>query len=379
MSIFSNFPESCLLIDLSKTFDSINHGLLLRKLEAYGIHGKDLCWFSNYLTGREQRVSMNGTFSNWSPVSMGVPQGSILGPLLFLLFVNDLPKTVIDCTINLYADDTAIYHADKDPVKVQNAVNSDLDRIVEWTKSNKLQINIMKTQAMTLCRRAAKKQADEIAIRLEGSIIPKLHSVKYLGVTIDENLSWKLHIASVRKKALSAIITTIKRGCSYLPTATKKLLYNALVLPHFDYCSTVWHPCNEKLRQSIESVQNYSMRIILNKPPRTPSAPLREQLKWTTLHQRRHNSILYQVHRCILGMAPPYLSSKFVRNSTYYDKTRGADKIHLSKPNTEIYRKSFEYYGALQYNQLTKEIRDLPTTGMFKQALLANNNSYYTM
>ena len=131
------------------------------------------------------------------------------------------------------------------------------------------------------------------------------------------------------------------------------------MLPHFNYCSTVWHPCNEKLPQSIESVQNYSMRIILNKP-QTPSAPLREQLKWTTLHQHRHTSTLYQVHRCLLGMLPPpYLSSKFVRNSTNYDRTRGADKIHLCKPNNEVYRKSFEYYGALQYNQLPKVIRDL--------------------
>ena len=104
-------------------------------------------------------------------------------------FVNDLPKTVTGCTINLYADDTAIYNADNNPVKVQNAINSDLDCIVEWTESNKLQINVMKTQAMTLCKRAAKKQTDEITIRLEGSIIPKLHSVKYLGVTIDEDLS----------------------------------------------------------------------------------------------------------------------------------------------------------------------------------------------
>ena len=124
-----------------------------------------------------------------------------------------------------------------------------------------------------------------------------------------------------------------------------------------------------QLSQSIEWIQNYAMRTILKKPPRTPSAPLRERLNWTTLHQRRHKFMLYQVHRCVTKQAPPYLAKKFKKNSTFYSHTRGAEKLHLSRPSSEYYRQSFEFQGALNYNKLPIDIRQIPTLLSFKTAL----------
>ena len=119
------------LIDLSKAFNSIDHNLLLKKLDAYGVEGREQCWFTDYLGGRKQRVSLNGEVSQWNDVKRGVPQGSILGPLLFNVFVNDLPDIVEHSTINLYADDTTIYVADHDPNSVSLKLSEDLQRIAE--------------------------------------------------------------------------------------------------------------------------------------------------------------------------------------------------------------------------------------------------------
>ena len=134
------------MIDLSKAFDTINHNLLLKKLYAYAIRGSDLSWFTDYLAERKMRVVVDGASSEWARVSMGVPQGSILGRLLFLIFMNDLPEVVEECTINLYADDTTIYSADANPVMLGSRVEGDLRRVADWISSNGLRMNVAKTQ-----------------------------------------------------------------------------------------------------------------------------------------------------------------------------------------------------------------------------------------
>ena len=206
---------------------------------------------------------------------------------MFLVFVNDLPDIVDTCTVNLYADDTTIYYSNKDPKLVQSTINSDLESIVSWIEMNALKMNVSKTQMMTLQRKST-KPAEAITVKIREEIT-HLNSIKYLGVVVDKDLNWKPHITEVRRKALAAIATS-RRARGYLPVQTRKLLYNTLVLPHMDYCSVVWHSIGTTLSQSIESVQNYAMRVVLDKPPRTPSAPLREFLGWHTLHQRRHSN-----------------------------------------------------------------------------------------
>ena len=138
------------MIDLSKAFDTINHNLLLKKLYTYGIHGSELSWFTDHLAERKMRVVVDGISFVWARVSMGVPQGSILGPLLFLIFMNDLPEVVEECTINLYADDTTIYLADANPVMLGSRVEGDLGRVADWISSNGLRMNVAKNQLMVL-------------------------------------------------------------------------------------------------------------------------------------------------------------------------------------------------------------------------------------
>lgn len=357
-----------ILIDLTKAFDSIDHTLLLRKLSSLGIQRKELNWFSEYLSGRSQRVCIESTYSEWANITKGVPQGSILGPLLFLIFVNDLPDVVTKCSINLYADDTTIYYSDRDPVKVQSVLNTDLDLIANWIKINGLPINVAKTQFMILSRRAMKPENSSIKIELQGTEITKTDTIKYLGLLIDSNLSWKSHTDYVRRKSLAAI-ACIRRFSRYLPVLTRKILFSSLVLPHLDYCSVVWHSCNSSISQKVEQVQNYGMRVILGKPPLTRSSPLRQQLNWTTLHQRCHSNMLCQVHRCTLKLAPNYLSSKFMFNSSMYTNTRGAINLHINQPKSEFYRSSFEYQGAFHYNRLPLNVRLKPNIPSFRSCL----------
>ena len=234
-------------------------------------------WFCDYLSRHKQRVVVDGRSSEWAHVTQGVPQGLILGPLLFLLYVNDLPAVVAECTVSLYADDVTIYYANKDEGRVSEAFNANLQRVMTWIEANRLRMNITKTQLMSL---GGRLKGSGINVSLNDTAIPKSDLVNYLGVTINQDLNWKLHVDSIRRKAFAAL-ASICKAISYLPVKTRKMLYLSLVLPYLNYCSTVWHSsCSQALL-----VQNYAMRVILHQPPRTPSAPLRQQLGWTTLWQ----------------------------------------------------------------------------------------------
>ena len=141
------------MIDLSQAFDTINHNLLIEKLEAYGIRRVKLSWFSNYLSERRQRMLLDGEHSDWTGLTKGVPQGSILGPMLFLLFVNDLSDVVQHCTVNLYTDDTTIYSTDENPVVLGARMEKDLESVANWIRMNGLKMNVAKTQLMVLTRK----------------------------------------------------------------------------------------------------------------------------------------------------------------------------------------------------------------------------------
>ena len=192
------------MIDLSKAFDSIDHSLLLKKLDALGIRDKEHTWFENYLKGRRQRVVVSSTCSEWRSVVTGVPQGSILGPLLFLVFVNDLPSVVRHSKTNLYADDTSIYVSHCDPATAGNMLEEDLRDIGEWIDGNGMQTNVAKTQLMAMRGHKKKHPEDQVEVHtyIGEALLQKQDSVKYLGVTVDKHLNWKSHIANVRRICL---------------------------------------------------------------------------------------------------------------------------------------------------------------------------------
>ena len=247
-----------IMIDLSKAFDSIDHQLLLEKLEAYGVAGKEKMWFREYLSGRKQQVSVNGVKSSWNEVKLGVPQGSILGPLLFTMFVNDLPDVLDSCSVNLYADDTMIYYSHRDPQQVKEVLERELEAIMMWIQQNHLRMNVAKTHLLVFSRRHRRKEVEEFTIQHRGASIKPRSEVKYLGVVVDEDLTWRKHLQEVRKKCLIGL-SQLRQISQFLPMKTRKTLYNALVLPHLDYCCVVWHECGATQSERIERLQNNIM------------------------------------------------------------------------------------------------------------------------
>ena len=173
---------------------------------------------------------------------------------------------------------------------------------MKWADDNKLKMNTRKTQLLLLSRKRREKEMSRVRVSMNKEVIERSRLVKCLGVKLDDGLNWKEQVQSVRGKYFTGL-AKLRRLGDVLPPKTKKQIYSGLVQPHLDYCSVVWQECSRELRRSLERVQNYGMRLILSKPPRTPSEQLREELGWKTLEERRSRSRLYLVHKCVTGQA----------------------------------------------------------------------------
>ena len=356
------------MVDLSKAFDMVNHSILLRKMYSYGVRGMEWKWFQDYLTGRRQRVCVGDEKSSWTNIHKGVPQGSILGPLLFTMYVNDLPKAVSQCNVKQYADDTTMFHAANSASELEAVLEKDLNSVCQWVDENKLKLNVKKTQLLLLGRKGRAQELEDVNVTLNGEQLSRSRTVKCLGVSIDDGLTWREHIESLRRKCFCGL-AKLRKLREVLPTETKRKVYNALVLPHLDYCSVVWQECTKELQQKVERIQNYGMRLILSKPPRTPSAELRTALGWTPLTERRRLSRLALVHRCVHKKCPEYMKDMLVSNETVGCRmTRGFEKLHLFRVNTELFRRSFTFRGSQDWNSLPENIRNIHPATVFKKA-----------
>ena len=358
-----------IMIDLSKAFDTVDHCIPLKKLSRYGVKGKELSWFENYLQERKQRVRVGDVYSGWSGVRKGVPQGSILGPLLFILYVNDLPQAVKRCSVKQYADDTTLSLASREVSDLEEGLTSDVEGVSRWVKKNKLRLNMKKTQMLLLGRKRRVQELERMEVKLDGQTLTRDSKVKCLGVWVADELTWRDHVASVRRKCFGAL-SKLRRMRDVLPVGMKRRFFDAFVLPHVDYCSVVWQECTKELREKIERIQKYGMRLILSQPPRTPSAGLRCALKWIPLEKRRSMFRLSLMHRCMNGQAPDYLVKHMRRNSELgYMKTRGYDKAHLNSVQTEWGKKSFAFKAAQEWNSLPAELREIKSTVVFRKHL----------
>ena len=188
-----------IFIDLKKAFDTVNHSILLKKLDHYGVRGVPLQWFDSYLSDRKQYVSVNGSTSDELTITHGVPQGSVLGPLLFLLFINDLPSVSKVLTFYLFADDTNIYFESDDLVHMQKVVNRELRKVRKWLEANRLALNIDKTNFI-IFHSPQHKLTDHIVLKIGNKKIKRESYVRFLGVLLDSNLSWNFHLSELSKK-----------------------------------------------------------------------------------------------------------------------------------------------------------------------------------
>ena len=238
--------------DLSKAFDTLDHSILLHKLEHYGIRGKWHSWFQSYLSDRKQFVDLNGIRSTEECIQVGVPQGSILGPLLFLLYINDLPASLSKMLAVKFADDTNLVIRGGSLEDLANEINTDLASVSDFFKANKLKLNVEKTKMV--CFRKKGKNITEVPIMLDGARLSYNDSATFLGITLDCNLNWEQHCTAVANKTArnSGILNRLK---SYLPKASLKILYDSLVSSHFLYGLEVWGACPAKVKKRLTIIQ----------------------------------------------------------------------------------------------------------------------------
>ena len=237
-SLANNEKVLALYLDLKKAFDTVDIHILLKKMHFLGIRGSLLNIIESYFKNRTQIVQIEQHKSHETKISMGVPQGSILGPLLFILYINDLKNTDQDGSYYFYADDTVIVLKHQTFQGLQDKIDHFIPAMTKWFLSNRLSLNASKTcfQIFSNFRNTANI---DLNIAINGSQITRKFSVEYLGITVDENLKWDTHITNVSLK-ISRNLGIIGRVKHYLSSRELKLLYNSLILPHINYCAAVW-------------------------------------------------------------------------------------------------------------------------------------------
>ena len=336
-------------LDFSKAFDTVDHDILLDKLDHYGIRGCALSWFKSYLSCRTQYVTYDGSESNRQMIKCGVPQGSILGPLLFLIYINDLCTVCKNTMPVLFADDTNLFSSGLDATGIQDGVNHDLAIITEWLKANKLSLNIKKTHYM--CFSAKNKVKPDISLKIDGEIIAEVTSSKFLGVIIDDKLNWKDHVSFVCRKVARGLGVIIKAR-KVLRNESLKNLYYSFIYPYLIYCNQVWGSACKTNIEPLFILQKKALRIITGVHPRSPSEPLFCQLKFLNCE----NIFKYIVGRLMYRVYHEELTTLrflFIKNSDIHmHGTRQRGHYHIPLCRTNLGKSSLRYFGALLWNKV---------------------------
>ena len=346
-------------MDLSKAFDCLPHDLILEKLKFYGLDDNAVALLRSYLSSRYQRVKLGNTFSSWMGVSAGVPQGSILGPILFNIFMNDLTYAIHECKLVNYADDTKIYLSHRDPQVVEVRVNKDLDNTTKWFRENGMLANPEKYQALRLG-----KTDYDMNIKCCENTIPLSNEIKLFGVTIDNKLKFDAHIVSVCRK-VGGQVNALNRLKNILPLKTKEALYRAFILPNFYYCGQVWHHCGARNSKKLERVNERALRYVFKDKTASYKELLQRIGIGSTLENRRIQDMLITINSCFQGRAPSSIMN-LIKTRDHKYNLRGKNILSLPKVNsTKHGLNSFKYYAAKQWNMLPDEVRDKAGTKEF--------------
>ena len=356
-------------VDLRKAFDTVDHNILLQKMACIGVSCSSLKWFKEYLSDRKIVTQINNTLSSKENISYGVPQGSILGPLMFIIYINDIVKQIKNCSIHLYADDTVLYYSDTNPDTVQKHLQEDLNSIYDWMCRNKLSMNCKKTVCMLIGNRKILNKHNDLDLKVNAQKLDQVAQIKYLGITVDEELNWNAQVEGVCKK-VSKMISFMGRLRQIVPEKYTKLIYDSMILPQLEYADIIWDSCKNKHADVIQKLQNRAGRIILKISPflHTPNQTVHKMLKWDTLACRRKQHLLQLVYKAVNGITPSYLQDMFCfKDNTYL--LRSDYNIAVKIPKNNYAKRMISYRGGVEFNELPVRLKRAPTLDSFKQGL----------
>ena len=349
-------------IDLKKAFDTIDHGILLQKMERYGVRGVANDWLKSYLHKRQQYVDINNVKSDICQLTHGVPQGSVLGPKLFIIYINDLCTALTSLKPVLFADDTSLYSSGKDLDHLMSTVKMELESLKKWFDANKLSLNLGKTKYMIFSN---KKIDKEVKLTINDMEIERVNEIKFLGIIIDCKLNWKAQVANVRSK-ISKTIAILYKIKDIINKNSLYTLYCSLVLPYLTYCVEVWGNTYKTITNPIFMLQKRAIRIINKMDYLSPTNPLfitKNVLKFQDLVNLNTAIFMYKVNKKTL---PLCIQEMFKPRETQYN-LRGTCVLEKKGAKTNTLSRCISVKGVNLWNSLDNELKLCTSITKFKK------------
>ena len=362
-------PTIGVFIDFSKAFDTIDHSILCSKLAHYGFSPTAVDTIRSYLSERTQVVDFGVVSSDPARITCGVPQGSILGPLLFIIYVNDIIQASPLFSYVMYADDTNIFLSHSLPYEKVAEVNNGLSQIFNWCNENKLTINILKTNYIIF--KFPNQRVTDLQLQLNGTQLDRIKNTKFLGLVIDEHLIWKEQVAECSRK-IRLNIFVMKELSRYLKLKDRVNLYYTLIYPHLIYGLEVWGRTAPTHLNRILIDQKYAIRTIHRVPILTPSQPLFQSSAIFQIHLLLELKLYQLIHNIIHNPSYQHLSTQLIlRPITHQHPTRSREHelFYIDTPRTNPGQRTLQTMGTDLWNKLPKNIRNNPSHSSFKKGV----------
>lgn len=358
-------------LDISKAFDRVWHKGLLYKLQQCGVSGVLYRWFADYLSDRQQRVVINGQTSSWKNVTAGVPQGSVLGPILFLLYINDVVGVVRHCDIRLFADDTCLFIEVDNRENTALLIDEDLSSIHNWSIQWLINFSAPKTKSLIISNKTDSQRNP--SVHLNNTAISEEVSHPYLGVIFSNNLKWSTHIDKVAVKARKRL-SAMQPFKFKLSRSAIQIMYNSFVLPTMEYANILWGGSYESDLSKLEKIHIDGMRLVTGATANSNIGNLYNESSWQTIRQRCEDTTVIMMYKIQNDIAPGYLKEIVPENQTN-PRYNLRQNFEIKTPFTrlESFRRSFVPTAVALWNKLNINVRQAPDLKSFKKSIKARH------
>lgn len=352
---------SAVFVDLRMAFDTIDHNILLAKLWSYGIRNSAHDWFRSHLVGRAQRTMVNGSYSNFLTISHGVPQGSVLGPILFLLYINDVINVIREKSIYLYADDTVLFISGSNQTIVQNELQNLVDKFIDWCIMNKLTLNAKKTKVLTFYAKRGRSTTVKPCVKIVTNDGPleEVFSYKYLGYQLDNGLNLDI-LAKQLIRNVTYKLYLLGKLRPMLNMRTALLVYKSKIMSYIDYNLLFYTLLRKTYQRKLQILQNQAIRIILKLPKRTNVDNCHVTLNLWHIETRSRFFLLKYMYNLAHRVSNPSIDRRPLPT-----RSHDATVFRLPSRCSSKYINSFIYMGRNMWNALSSDIKLLPTLNGF--------------